>query len=81
MDSNKLFMICHDDHKCNTFVCCGIYTDLESAKSNLKNIYKNIPDYKYYNYKIQVYNLIENEYILTNKIYTYKFDKFLEFTI
>jgi len=57
----------------------GIYTDLETAKSALKNIYNKKPDYNFYGYKITVYKLEGTEYKMTNKIYTYTFDKFSEF--
>lgn len=81
--SNKLFIISRDindnflDIK-NSILCYGIYINLEIAKYNLKTIYQKTPDYKYYEYKIQVYELTENEYNLTDKIYIYQFDKFIE---
>ena len=53
-----------------------IYDNLEKAKQQLKNIYDNTPDYKHYGYKIMVYNFHENEYIISNITYTYKFDTF-----
>lgn len=68
--SNQLFIIKH---------CDGIdriYTDLLQAKIELKNIYSKIPDYKHYDYQINVYNLIDYEYVISNTIYTYSFDKF-----
>jgi len=59
----------------------GIYTDLETAKNALKNIYNEMPehDYIFYEYKITVYQLDGSEYKMTKKIYTYTFDIFLEF--
>jgi hypothetical protein len=70
--SNQLFTI-----KCND-VIYRLYTDLEKAKNELKNIYKRTPDYKHCGYHISVYNLnlVDNEYIFSNIIYTYTFDKF-----
>lgn len=68
--SNQLFIIKHDDG------IRGIYIDFTSAKNELKNIYKNTPDYNTYGYQINIYNLIDNEYIITNEYYTYNFDKF-----
>jgi hypothetical protein len=68
--SNQLFAI-----KCND-VIYRLYTDLEKAKNELKNIYNRTPDYKYDNYHIAVYNLIDNEYINSQIIYTYTFNHF-----
>jgi hypothetical protein len=80
--NNELFIISRNIdnifNENNDIICCGIYTNLEIAKYNLKNIYKKTPDYKHYGYKIQVYELVENEYKLINKIYIYTFDKFIE---
>ena len=59
--------------------CVGIYNDLETAKNELKNIYNNTKDYKFFCYKIKVYQLTENEYKFTNQFYTYKFDEFTEY--
>jgi hypothetical protein len=61
----------------NTFK--GIYNDLEIAKNELKKIYNNTPDYKFFCYKIKIFHLIDNEYKFTNKFYTYSFDKFTMF--
>lgn len=70
---SELFVI-NDENN----ICFGIYTHLETVKKYLKNIFKKTPDFKHYGYKIQVYNLIGNEYIPANKIYTYSFDKIIE---
>jgi len=67
---NQLFVI-----KCEDNIH-SMFTDLEKAKKELKNIYNNTPDYKSYSYQINVYDLIENEYVLTNTKYTYSFDIF-----
>jgi len=88
--NNELFIISYEldeldelyelneNNKNNSFICYGIYIDLEKAKKELKKIYNNTPDYKYYCYKIMVYNSIDNEYKFSNKIYTYKFNEFTE---
>jgi hypothetical protein len=62
---NQLFVIKYND---------GIHTmyiDLEKAKNELKNIYNKTSDYKY-----NVYNLFDTEYIIANITYTYNFDVF-----
>lgn len=83
--SNNLFIINFDidefdDEWSNDIICSGIYTDLETAKNELKQISINKPDYKLFGYKIMVYTLVGNKYIFTNKIYTYTFDYFVENT-
>jgi hypothetical protein len=80
---DKLFIINFDvdeldDDWSNDIICSGIYTDLETAKNELKNICNNNYEYKFLGYKIMVYNLVGNKYIFTNKIYTYTFDEFIE---
>jgi Zn-finger domain-containing protein len=57
----------------------GIYNDLETAKNELRKIYSSKSDYKFFCYKIKIYQLINNEYKFTNKFYTYSFDKFTMF--
>ena len=59
--------------------CIGFYNDLETAKKKLKIIYSKTTDYKFFCYKIKVYQLKKNEYKFTNNFYTYKFDEFTEF--
>ena len=68
--SNHLFVIKDYDR------VVAFYTDLEKAKNELKHIYNTIFDFKYYSYEINVYDLIDNEYIITNVSYIYKFDNF-----
>lgn len=78
---DKLFIInyCIEDIYNNKDNIIGIYIDLERAKNELRNIYLRTIDYKYYNYKINIYNLINGEYIPNNLIYyTYSFDEFIE---
>ena len=58
----------------------AFYTDLEKAKNELKQIYKKTIDFKYYDYEINVYEIIMNEYKITNVRYTYSFDNFLKFS-
>jgi len=55
----------------------GFYSNLETAKKELKNIYDSTPDYKHYGYEINVHNLVNGEYIKTPISYTYRFDIFL----
>jgi hypothetical protein len=71
-----LFIISYELDELDEVVCCGIYTDLEIAKRELKNIYNRTADYKYFGYKIMIYTLGENQYKFTNKILTYSFDEF-----
>ncbi len=49
----------------------GYYTDIDRAKRVLKRMYDEIVDYRNYGYEINVYNLVDNEYINSNKKYTY----------
>ena len=51
------------------------YTDLEKAKNELKTIYNETVNFKYYSYEINVYELIENEYKITNESYIYDFEE------
>ena len=71
--SNKIYVIENDD--------CIIlfYVDLEKAKYELKRIYEMTADSTYCGcgYVINVYDLVDNEYKLTNIRYTYQFDTFL----
>ncbi len=53
-----------------------IFSDLESAQNELREIYMKTPDFKYYGFEIRVYTLKNNKYIKTNEKYTYYFDKF-----
>jgi hypothetical protein len=68
--SNQIFVIKNDRG------IVAFYSDLEKAKNELKNIYKITADFKDYDYEINVYDLVENEYKITNVRYTYCFDKF-----
>jgi hypothetical protein len=78
----QLFIIDYDvtdeDFETNTN-CIGIYNDLETAKIKMREIYNNTPDYKFFCYKIKIYQLSNNEYKFINKFYTYSFDKFTMF--
>ena len=68
--SRQLFVInCEDG-------VCGFYSNLQKAKDELKNIYNKTCDFKYFDYKIIVYNLLDDEYIITNVSYKYSFDTF-----
>lgn len=68
--SYELFVIQYDDG------VHGFYNDLERAKRELIDIFDKTPDFKHYGYKIIVYKLIENEYVMTKKTYTYQFQMF-----
>ena len=68
--SNKIFVLK------NLTDIIGFYTDLEKAKNELKKIYNKNLGFKYYEYKINVYKLLDNEYKLTNISYIYSFDNF-----
>jgi hypothetical protein len=74
-----IFTISYDADDYEESMCTiGIYTDLETAKNKLKDIYNNTPDYKSYGYKINIYNLVGTEYIMTDIKYIYTFDQFSE---
>lgn len=49
----------------------GYYIDLDRAKNELKKIYNETDDYRKHGYQINVYNLVDNEYIKTEQKYTY----------
>lgn len=54
----------------------GLYDDLEKAKNELKKIYKITVGLKYYEYKIDVYELENNRYKFSKISYTYSFNNF-----
>lgn len=62
---DKLFIIENNDG------ICSFYSNLKTAKDELKKLYNNMPDFKYYGYRINIYELDDNEYIKTDYIYTY----------
>ena len=68
--SNTIFIIK------NNYGIIAIYDNLEKAKNELKNIYNRTIDYKYEDFHIGIYNLIDNEYTQSKIIYTYYFDNF-----
>jgi len=68
--SNKIYVIK------NLTKVLGLYNDLEKAKNKLKKIYKITVGLKYYEYKINVYDLVDNEYKFSNISYTYSFTNF-----
>ena len=70
--SNKIFVIKNEKDGIIAF-----YSTLEKAQNELKKIYKTIFNFKHDYYEINVYDLVDNEYILTNISYTYYFDTFL----
>ena len=69
--SSKLFVIRNDDDGIVAF-----YTDLEKAKNGLKRIHNITINFQHYRYVICVYDLIDDEYVITNVSYTYRFDTF-----
>jgi len=78
--TSQIFTISyHADNYEENMCTVGIYIDLEIAKNKLKNIYNDTPDYKSYGYKINVYNLVGTEYIMTDIKYIYTFDKFTQY--
>ena len=68
--SNKIFVLK------NLTDIIGFYTDLEKAKNELKKIYNKNLGLKYYEYRINIYQLFDNEYKVTNVSYTYSFGNF-----
>ena len=50
----------------------AFYAELEKAKCALKSIYDTTIDFKYCDYEIQVYQLVDGEYVLTSVSYTYE---------
>ncbi len=90
---NKLYIIKHDGScysndscddetnkflGCDSIICDKIYNNLNDAQNKLIYIHSKLADYKHYGYEIMVYDLIDGEYIFTNKTYTYRFNKFTE---
>jgi hypothetical protein len=71
MSPQYLFVI-----QCNEGIY-GFYANLDKAKTEMKYIFDKTPDFKDYGYTIIVYELINNEYVITKLNYTYKFDIFL----
>lgn len=53
------------------------YTPLNNSNRIVTD--SNIHIYTFFTYRITVYQLVEKEYVMTNKYYTYKFDKFIEY--
>jgi hypothetical protein len=66
----SLFIIKYIGHK-DIEQVHGIYTDLDKAKEEIIEIYETVVDYKYYEYKIDKYELKDKEYIQTKLYYTY----------
>jgi hypothetical protein len=61
----QMFIVTHEHGT------CGFYTDLGSAETKMRHLFQTIHTFKYDGYKINVYNLHETEYILTNTYYLY----------
>lgn len=76
MDYEKIFII---SYVFNDFeVKYKFFNNLISAQNELKNISKTSCEYKYYDYKIMVYFLINDEYKFTNQTYSYIYGEFIE---
>ena len=60
----KIFVIQYNEDSTHS-----LYADLEKAKNEITNIYKNTPNYNLYDYRINCYNLVDNVYILTDETY------------
>lgn len=59
----------------------GFYSDFKKAKDVLKRIYiemHNLPDYSKYCFCINVYNLVDGEYVLAKEKYRFYKDAFWE---
>ena len=56
--STQLFVVKNENDGAIAF-----YAELEKAKSALKSIYDTTIDFKYCGYEIQVYELVDGEYI------------------
>ena len=69
--STKLFVIKNENDGVIAF-----YAELEKAKSALKSIYDTTINFKYCDYEINVYDLVDDEYMIANVRYTYRFDRF-----
>ena len=71
--STQLFVV-----KNETDGAIAFYAELEKAKSALKSIYDTTIDFKYWDYEIQVYDLVDGEYVVTSVsyMYEYRLDRF-----
>jgi len=69
--SNQLFILKNDVH------IIRFYSDLEKAKTELKDIYNINPYFKQYGYFINIYNLEDGEYKYSKTSYYYKLDEFI----
>jgi hypothetical protein len=73
-DSKSLYIITRDIQEndvddLNFWKNLLIFTNSQEALNELDNIYKNTPDFKYYNYHIKVYDKINNKYVVSHKTY------------
>jgi hypothetical protein len=73
--SNEIYAITNDEG------IVSLYDNLERAKYELKKIYNATADFRYNNYNITVYCLVEDEYVKGNTTYTYTFDAFSKISI
>lgn len=70
MPITELFVIKND------YGILSFYSELEIAKTELRNIYNKTPDYKHDDYFINIYHLQDGKYIYSKKSYSYTFDIF-----
>lgn len=74
MSVDKIYIITRDieeDDSCEEFFWeeLLIFSDLHESLNKLNEIYKNTPDFKFYNYHIKVYDKIDKKYILSHQRY------------
>lgn len=69
--SHQLYVLKNDNY------IIRLYSDLDKAKSELKNIYNKNHNFKHYEYFINIYNLEDGEYKYSKISYSYKLDEFI----
>jgi len=73
-EDNKLYIITRDieeNDACQESFWKELlmFSDLQEALHELNNLYKNTPDFKYYNYHIKVYDKINKKYVISHQTY------------
>lgn len=73
-EDNKLYIITKDieeNDACEESFWKELlmFSDLQEALHELNNLYKNTPDFKYYNYHIKVYYKINKKYVISHQTY------------
>lgn len=69
--SHKLYVLKNDNY------IIRFYSDLDKAKSELKNIYNKNPNFEHYGYFINISYLEDGEYKYSKTSYSYKLDEFI----